>query len=322
MLFRSGKSCGVARVVQNLLNNQFSVSYNANLIFFDSFGEYKNAFQSIQNINSNYSYKFVTSRVKDASDVLLQIPMNLLKSDDIAILLQADKHSQITIIERAMKYARIFAMDTEEALEYKNHIIANALITILYSSETTDKKKDEIFSIINTCHTKEFNLDTEIPGVGYTRSFSECFQIDSRGKFGEEVLITEYILRYIKEGLEEYQESLEVVYSLNDFSKALDFTLISEGFQQNKNLWDDAQLLKVRLHSILHSPVGKMFVGERYVSPAQFVTELVTNHNRKAQIININLEGLDDALSKSLVKVISRILFDFAKDNADRKSVV
>ncbi len=317
----SGKSCGVARVVQNLLNNQFSVSYNANLIFFDSFGEYKNAFQSIQNINSNYSYKFVTSRVKDASDVLLQIPMNLLKSDDIAILLQADKHSQITIIERAMKYARIFAMDTEEALEYKNHIIANALITILYSSETTDKKKDEIFSIINTCHTKEFNLDTEIPGVGYTRSFSECFQIDSRGKFGEEVLITEYILRYIKEGLEEYQESLEVVYSLNDFSKALDFTLISEGFQQNKNLWDDAQLLKVRLHSILHSPVGKMFVGERYVSPAQFVTELVTNHNRKAQIININLEGLDDALSKSLVKVVSRILFDFAKDNATQMTI-
>ena len=236
-------------------------------------------------------------------------------------MLQADKHSQITIIERAMKYARIFSVDTPESLEYRNHIIANALITILYSSETTDKKKDDIFSVINTCHTKEFSMDTEISGIGYTRKFAECFQIDSKGKFGEEVLITEYILKFIKEDLDEYKDPEDVSYTLADFSKALDFTLISEGFQQNKNLWDDAQLLKVRLYAILHGPVGKLFTGDKFVAPGQFITGLVSKDSKKAQIININLEGLDDAVSKALVKIYTRIIFDFSKDNANRATI-
>lgn len=317
----SGKSCGVARIVQNLLSNKYSVAYNANLLFFDSFGEYKNAFKSISTINSYYSYKFVTSKKKDDEDVLLNIPMNLLKVDDMAVLLQADKHSQLTILERAMKLAKMFSQDTPESHKYKNHIIASALITVLYSSETTDKKKDDVFSIINTCHTPEFNLDTEIPGVGYTRTFSECFQIDSRGKFGEEVLITEYILKFVDETLEIDEDPPNVIYTLNDFSKALDFTLISEGFQNNRNLMDDAQLLRVRLYSLIHGPVGKIFSGEKHVTMGEFITELVSNNNKKAQIININLEGLDDNISKALVKIYSRLVFDFSKENANRATI-
>ncbi len=317
----SGKSCGVARVVQNILSNQHALAYNANLIFFDSFGEYKNAFKSISSISPYYNYKFITSRQKDPEDLTIDIPMNLLRPDDMAILLQADKHSQLTIIDRAMKIAKIFSLESEESYRYKNHIIAKALITVLYSSQTTDKKKDEVFSIINTCHTKEFSMDTEIPGVGYSRSFAECFQIDSRGKFGEEVLITEYILKFIDEKLEDFEEPEDAVYTLQDFSKALEFTLISEGFQQNKHLWDDAQLLKVRLYSILHGPVGRLFTGRKLVSAGEFITNLVSNNSKKAQIININLEGLDDAVSKAIVKIYTRMIFDFSKDNANRATI-
>lgn len=317
----SGKSCGVARVVQNLLSNKFAVSYNANMLFFDSFGEYKNAFKSISSISPYYQYKFVTSRIKDNDDEMINIPINLLKVDDMAILLQADKHSQLTILERAMKLAKMFSLDTPESNRYKNHIIASALITVLYSSETTDKKKDDIFSIIHTCHTKEFNLDTKIPGVGYTRTFSECFQIDSRGKFGEEVLITEYILKYIDETLEIDESMGDVAYSLMDFSRALEFTLISEGFQNNRNLMDDAQLLKVRLYSIIHGPVGKLFSYDKAVTMGEFVTKLVSKNNKKAQIININLEGLDDNISKAIVKIYTRLIFDFSKENANRATI-
>lgn len=316
----SGKSCGVARIIQNILNNKNSLAYNANLIFFDSFGEYKNAFKSIQNINPYYSYKFITSKKRDEDDNPIEIPLNLLKVDDFGILLQADKHSQLTIIERAMKYARIFATDNEIANNYKNHIIANALITILYSSNTTSQKKDDVFSIIDTCHTKEFNFDTEIPGLGYTRTFSQCFEIDSRGHFGEETLITEYILKYSSSEIEEVPNLEEAIYSLSDFAKALDFTLISEGFNQNKNMHDDAQLLKVRIHSILQSSVGQMFTNSG-LSASQFITQLVSNNNKKCQIINVNLDGLDDIYAKALVKIMTRIIFDFAKDNANRATV-
>lgn len=317
----SGKSCGVSRIVQNILSNQKSLAYNANLIFFDSFGEYKNAFKDITNLNSYYHYKFVTSKLRDPEDVKINLPLNLMKVDDFGILLQAEKHSQLTIIERALKYAKIFATDTPEATQYKNHIIANALITILYSQNTTRQKKDDIFTIIDTCHTKEFNFDSVIPGLGYTRNFSECFAIDSRGHFGEETLITEYILKFIDEKLDEMKEPEGAVFTLTELAKALEFTLISEGFNQNKNMHDDAQLLKVRLNSILHSNMADFFTGEKYVTPSQFITNLVSSNNKKSQIININLENLDDVYAKAIVKIYTRIIFDFAKENANRATV-
>lgn len=317
----SGKSCGVSRIVQNILSNKNSLIYNANLIFFDSFGEYKNAFKSINKINPYYNYKFITSKQKDPEDVKLEIPLNLLKVDDFGILLQADKHSQLTIIDRAIKYARIFSMDTPEANKYKNNIIAKAILSILYSQSTSSQKRDDIFTIIDTCHTNEFNFDSVIPGIGYTRSFSECFLIDSKGRFGEEVLITDYVLKHIDEKIEDIDPPESAVFSLNDLAKSLEFTLISEGFNQNKNMHDDAQLLKVRLNSILRSEIGSFFTSDKYVSYSQFITNLVSTNNKKAQIININLEGLDDIYAKSLVKIYSRIIFDFAKSNANRATI-
>lgn len=316
----SGKSCGVARVIQNILGNKHSLAYNANFVFFDSFGEYKNAFKSINNINNYYNYKFITSKKKDESDFLINIPINLLTVDDFAILLQADKHSQLTILNRAIKYARLFAQDDLEATRYKNSIIAKALITILYSSDTSKQKKDDIFSIIDICHTKEFNFNTEIKGVGYTRSFSECFSIDSKGRFGEEVLITNYILSYADQKVSYEEKSENCSFSLNDFAKALDFTLISEGFNKNKLMHDDAQLLKVRLNTILNNEMNNYFSGE-YTPVENFITSLASVSGKKAQIININLESLDDSYAKSLVKIYSHIIFEFCKRNANRATI-
>ena len=316
----SGKSCGVARVIQNILGNEHALAYNANFVFFDSFGEYKNAFKSINNINNYYNYKFITSKKKDESDFLINIPINLLTVDDFAILLQADKHSQLTILNRAIKYARLFAQDDLEATRYKNSIIAKALITILYSSDTSKQKKDDIFSIIDICHTKEFNFNTEIKGVGYTRSFSECFSIDSKGRFGEEVLITNYILSYADQKVSYEEKSENCSFSLNDFAKALDFTLISEGFNKNKLMHDDAQLLKVRLNTILNNEMNNYFSGE-YTPVENFITSLVSVSGKKAQIININLESLDDSYAKSIVKIYSHIIFEFCKGNANRATV-
>ncbi len=317
----SGKSCGTARIVQNILENKNALTTNANLIFFDSFGEYKNAFKDISSINSNYCYKFLSSEKKDEDDEYIQIPINLLTVDDFGVLLQAEKHSQLTIISRAMQYARIFSLDTLESIKYKNNIIAKAILTVLYSNNTAKEKKDEIFTIIDTCHTREFNFDSEIPGLGYTRSFSECFQLDSRGRFGEEVLITEYVLKFIDSANDEFEIPENAIYTLKDLEKALEFTLISDGFNQNKLMHDDAQIIKVRLNNLLHSEIAKLFVGNEYITSAEFVNRLITKKDKKAQIINVSLEGLDDTYAKALVKVFAHILFEFAKGNSNRATI-
>ena len=140
----SGKSCGVARIVQNIFSNPKLISYNANIFIFDAYGEYKTAFANLNQYNPNYSYKFITTNIQEETDYPLQIPFHLLNLDDLTIMLQADKHSQIPILERALKLTRIFSKNDKQAEEFKNHLIAKALMAILYSNQITANKRNEI----------------------------------------------------------------------------------------------------------------------------------------------------------------------------------
>lgn len=317
----SGKSCGVSRIIQNIFKNPKTVTYNANMFFFDAYGEYKNAFSSLNKINPHYNYKFITTNPTEPTDYLLKIPVNLLTLDDIALLLQANTHSQLPILDRSIKYAKIFSSNSEEVIKYKNHLIAKALIAILFSNSTTSYKKNEIFKVIEVCHTKEFNFDSVIPGLGYTRSFSECFEIDSNGNFGESVLITEYILKHIDESITEMPVPSNAFYTLKDLANALEFTLISEGFQGNQMMYNEAMILQVRLNTIIGGKVNNYFDGSKYTSTKEFVAELCKKENTRAQIVNINLEDIDDAYAKVIVKIISKILFDYAKGLQKRASI-
>ena len=316
----SGKSCGVARIVQNIFSSKYQVQYNANIFIFDAFGEYKNAFGKLDQINSNYSYKFISTNPQDSTDELLQIPVPLLTLDDIALLLQASNHAQLPIIEHTIKLAKIFATDSEEARNYKNHLIAKALLAVLFSNETVSSKKNEIFTIIEVCNTPEFNFDSVIPGLGYTRTFSECFEIDSNGNFGESVLITNYILSKINDDLDSIKAPDVASFTLKDYAKAMEFTLISEGFQHNQNLHDDAVILRVRLNGIINSKLSNYFTGA-YIPVKDFIKNLLDNKGKKAQIVNINLEDIDDIYAKVFVKIFSRLIFEQAKGSEKRAAI-
>lgn len=317
----SGKSCGVARIVQNIFANPDSPAYNANLIFFDAYGEYKNAFGSLSNINNNYNYKFITSHKQDASDDELCLPIYLMTLDDIALLLNANDHAQLTILERALKLVRVFARKDEGSIRIKNHLIAKAIVAILFSGLTSAGKKNEIFKILHKTNTPDFNFNTQVQGIGFTRSFSECFELDSKGNFAEAVLINEYILKFIDESLEDQIDGKNEYFTIDDFETALNFTLISEGFQENSTLHDVATVLLVRLHSIVESPNKNIFNYPEFITLEQFITTLVVRNNVRCQIVNINLEGVDDSLAKVIVKVFARMFFDFAKSRPNRAAI-
>ncbi len=318
----SGKSCSVARIIQNIFLNKNFLTYNANLFFFDAYGEYKNAFKSLSQINPNYQYKFLTTNPTEETDGNLVIPIYLLSVDDIALLLQATDHNQITIIERMYKLVRIFSRNDDNAKKLKNHLIAKAIMNVFFSNQSSTAKKADIFSIVTSCSTDEFNLKAELQGVGYTRVFSECFGIDRNGEFGESVLLNEYINKFIDDNLE---SSIiipdQAFFTLNDLAKALNFTLIGEGFQENKTIQDSAVILKVRLNSIINSSNSAFFNATEYTNLETYISNLIMNNNKRSQIINVNLEGVDDNLAKVIVKILSKMLFDFAKSRTDRASI-
>lgn len=318
----SGKSCSVSRIVQNIFLNQNFLAQNANLFIFDAYGEYKNAFREINKINPAYQYKFLTTNPTEETDMLFQLPVFLFTNDDVALLLNADNHAQLTIIERMMKLAKLFSRNDAVTEKLKNHLIAKAIQSVLFSNQNASGKKNDIFTIISSCQTPAFNMNTEIQGIGYTRRFSECFKIDSKGEFGESVLINEYIAKNLNEDLESTIEvPSQAFFTLKDMEKALEFTLIGEGFLNNRLMQDSAIILKVRLHSIINSRNALYFDIKQYITLEQYISSLIVLNHRRSQIININLEDVDDNLAKVIVKIVSKMIFDFSKSRKVRASI-
>ncbi len=318
----SGKSCSVSRIIQNIFLNKNFLSFNANLFIFDAYGEYKNAFKVINQINPNYQYKFLTTNPSEEGDMPLHIPVYLLTNDDMALLLNADNHAQLTIIERTMKLAKLFSQSGPDIEKLKDHLIAKAIQSVLFSNQNSSGKKNDIFTIIASCSTPNFNMNTEIQGIGYTRRFADCFKIDSKGEFGESVLINEYIAKNLDDEIEgKIPMPEKAFYTLTDIAKALDFALIGEGFLNNRIMQDSAIILKVRLHSIMNGINAKIFDVKEYMNLEQYISSLIVLNNRRSQIININLEDIDDNLAKVIVKIISKMAFDFAKGRKIRASI-
>ena len=317
----SGKSCGVARLLQNVFSNPKVLPFRSNFFIFDAYGEYHNALQNIDQINPNLNFKFYTTNFMQKDGEVLSLPLWLLDIDDMALLLRADKHSQLTIIERMLKLVTIFASDDDISTRYKNHLIAKAIMTILYTNQTASSKRNDVFKILATCSTNEFNLEAPVQGIGYVRKFRECFTIDTQGNFPESILMTEYVTSFIDQSLDTYEPTEIKYYTLEDLEKALEFTLISEGLLNNEETYADAITLKVRLHSVTISENSRYLRYPNFITMENYVASLVSKNGKKAQVINFNLEDVEDWFAKVVTKIYTKMLFNFSKRLKDRASI-
>ena len=317
----SGKSCGTTRLFQNMFHDTRLNPYKANIFIFDSSGEYYNAFSNLNSINPRYNYRYISTNETDGLGEKLRLPIYLLNKDDLALLLQCTNHSQLPIIERMLKLALVFSQNDIKSEDYKNYLIAKAIMTILYTNETAPNKRNEIFSILASCSTKEFNLEAPVQGIGYVRKFRECFLIDNSGNFTESVLLTEYVNSFIKEEFEDYEPKTGVYYTLDTLEKALNFTLISEGWLRNEQTYGDSVTLRVRLHALITGENAKYFDVKEYMSLEKYLSSLLIKDGTKYQIVNINLNDIDDEFAKVLTKIYSRLIFDFSKGLKTRGSI-
>mgnify|MGYP000214819127 FL=1 len=317
----SGKTYGVARLVQNLFTMKDKIPFNSNFFIFNNTSEYDNAFKSINSYNPNFNYKMYTTSDDDTNNSV-KLPLWLLNADDFANLLDATEYSQISVIEKMLSLVSVFARNDEESHRYKNHLIAKAILSIMYSNQMPARMRDQIFTIVTDCHTEELNLDFEVPGVGYTRQFRKCFELDSQGQFVERILIVEYIEQFIDNDTKWNEDYVPIYFTLDDLEIALNFALISEGLLLNEKSYSEGIALKVKLHTLNNSSYSRFFNYPQFCNTAQFISDIIlVNGNKRAQIINFVLEDVDDRFAKAMVKVYSRILFRFTKSMVNRGSM-
>lgn len=316
----SGKSYGTTRLLQSVFGTPDFYPYKASMIIFDNNGEYIKAFNNLNGINPNYHFKVITTSNYNNFEKL-RIPVWLLTIDDMALLLKLEKVSQLTLLERMIKLARIFSLTDDISYRYKNHIIAKAMLSIFYSNKMPGTKRNDIFGIFNTCTTKEFNMEAIVQGAGYTRKFRECFNVDSQGNFTESILISQYIASFVDPELDNYEPTTFNKYTLEDLEKALEFTLISENWLNNDNTYGDSIAVKVKLHSLIISENKKIFEYDNFIGVEEYLSSLVIQNGQKFQLVNINLEDIDDSIAKVIVKIFSRIIFEYTKGLQNRATI-
>lgn len=310
----SGKTYGVARIIQNFFGMKDKIPFNSNIFIFNNTSEYDAAFRDIHKVNNNFNYKLYTTDKSDPSGNRIKIPLWIMDVDDYANLLDITDYFQINIIEKMLSLVSVFARNDEVSIRYKNHLIAKALISVLYSNQVAAKIRDQIFNILTDCYTNELNLDAQVPGVGYTREFRKCFDLDKNGEFVERILVTKYIQSFIDNNTKWNEDFVPIYFTLDQLEVSLNFVLISEGLLLNEKAYNEAIALKVKLHSINNSSNREFFDVPSYVTTEKFINSLlVTNSNSRAQIVNFVLEEIDDRFAKALVKVFCRILFKFSK---------
>lgn len=318
----SGKSSTLARIIQNIFTSTNYVPVKSNIFLFDAYGEYTNAFSNLNNISPMINYKTYTTNTNYPDTEVLKIPVWLLGVDDIALLLDATKQEQLSIIEKALKLVPILKGNGEEVLTYKNDIIARALMDILRSGKESSKIRDQVIAILTSFNTEKLNLETIIAQPGYNRTLKQCLFVDKIGKMQEMELVVDKINEFIVEGLEIPNMQATVEYNLRDLSNALDFALISEGILKSDKVFDYANILSVRLHSLINSQYSEYFNYDSMIDRSGYIARLLTTvDGKKAQIVNFNINYVNDRMAKVLTKILSKMLFDFATNNTRRGTI-
>ena len=318
----SGKSCSVSRIFQNLFSKKNAIPYKSTILIFDAYGEYHPAFEKLSEVSPEISFKSYTTNTKFSDTEIVKIPLWLLGVDDLALLLGVESHNQLPIVEKALKIVAIFGRDEKDVIKSKNDIIARAILDILTSGRAASQIRDQVISILSYYNTKELNLETQIFQPGYTRTLKQCLVIDSSGKIREMELIMNFMNSFLDDSIELDLPDGTFPYTLKNLYDAMDFALISEGVLKSDKIYDESNILKVRLHSLLNSSAAKYFDVPEYVSRDQYIRNLITATNgRKAQIINFNINYVDDRMAKTITKIYSKLFFDYAKQMDDRGSL-
>lgn len=318
----SGKSYSVAKILQSVFYQCKSLPFYSNIFLFDAYGEYQRAFSRIHEVNENINYKVYTTDLNSTEFEILTYPFWLLGVDDLCLLMGVTSKEQIPIVEKALKLVSYFSRKEDEVINQKNDIIARCLLDVLFSGKAPSMIRNKVVSILTKFNTANLNLEVKLEKGGWSRTIRQCLFVEQGGEFADVELVIEYLESLCLDNFELSLPNGEYMYSMKDFSIALEFALISEGALNSDATFELANALKVRFNNLMNSDYSRYFDYNGYVNREGYINLLLTcNNSRKAQIVNFNINYVDDRFAKNLVKIYSKLLFDYIVSLNQRASM-
>ena len=256
----SGKSHFVAKLLQGIFYDAKRLPFNTNVFLFDAYGEYQQAFNNINQVNSNLNYKIITTDLREDRYEKLMIPFWLLTVDDICLMLEVDDMRQISIVEKALKLVSYFCLESNKVVEQKNDIIARCLLDIIFSSSNHSEVRNRIVTVLTKFNTSDINLEVNLTKGGWTRSLRQCIFVEDTGKFADIEIVISYLEQFCNSNFELSFPDGSYMYTIHDFYVYLEFALISEGIFSSSRIFDYANILKTRLNSLINSDYVNYFI--------------------------------------------------------------
>ena len=308
----SGKSYSVAKILQGIFYQCKTLPFYSNIFLFDAYGEYQRAFSRIHEVNENINYKVYTTDLNSTEFEILTYPFWLLGVDDLCLLMGVTSKEQIPIVEKALKLVSYFSREENEVINQKNDIIARCLLDVLFSGKAPSMIRNKVVSILTKFSTSNLNLEVKLEKGGWARTIRQCLFVEQGGEFADVELVIEYLESLCLDNFELSLPNGEFMYSMKDFSTALEFALISEGALNSDTAFELGNALKVRFNNLMNSDYSRYCEYNGYINRDGYINLLLTcNNGRKAQIVNFNINYVDDRFAKNLVKIYSKLLFDY-----------
>ena len=317
----SGKSCGVARLIQNLFSEAKTNPNNSHIIIFDTYGEYQSALTKI-NTHPGINTKQYTTSLKELNNntEIIKIPPYLLEVDDLALLLNINDSGLIPVLEKTLSYVYIFKSNDDICKKYKNDIIAKCFLDLLSSGKPPQQIRDQVIAFLSKYNTDEINLETIISQPGLNRTIRQCLNIDPQGKMLALELLVTFLKKYSEVNIDNIMKT-PTEYTLDDLYYAMEFAIVSEGAFNNNAIYEKVNQLKTRLHSFINGEYKQYFEYSGFISLENYVNKLfMTSDSENAQIVDVNFNYIDDRLAKNLVKIFSKMFYKYTVNLEDRGS--
>lgn len=347
----SGKSCTIASILQTLFKKQVFSSTGASFVFFDVNGEYKRAFESLENEDIEVNFMSLEGEGKEE----FKLPHSFLTIEEWALLLQASEKTQLPILRKALGISSVINnadIGNEDYNKQLNYILATAIGQILRDDTGSPSKRDRITSILSKyktsdiCLTKSFsyydNEGTEHTSISYENrgrktiscTIENCLKVNFGGLIG-----IEQLLQYV-EGRDENDDfkfmhpDVKIPnYEIDDFftfetlDDGLDIAILHEEAYGNRQIRDYCSSLLTRFKSLKERPEFNFLRAEEEDNQISMYLDKILGIERegeilrkKTQITIIDLNAIDDDVVEVISCVLTRMIFERLRTAEPRNS--
>lgn len=332
----SGKSCTISSIVQTLFSKKDFSAVGANFIFFDVNGEYKKAFEALNEKNSeiNFFYTSLEDKINP-----LKLPQHLMNIEEWELLLNASEKSQLPILRSALNIASLLSKSSsdEGAETILDHIKATCIELILNNEGNQTFLSSKIASILRAFPTESLALDTAHPEepsfthkqlpsrqTSSTFSIKNCIKIN----FGE-MLNLDGVLdiinsqKFIKDDIKLQDSSKIEPFEFHLLGESLELAILYEEAHGNNQVRNYCASLITRFKSLQNRDDFNFIKDKTEISASSYVQKLIglETKKKKTQITIIDLNSAEDEIVEIISSVLTRLIFD-ALRNAEPRNIL